>query len=203
MIVVDPIGTRRNVDGIHGQNVDGGLTLDNTTMRRFSDNAINGASLADGISATNFNGLQILNSTLEDSNRYHVTSPAPGKGDDGDEGLIHIVGIIGTVEITNSTLRRGGELVDFFVRTGVDGTGAAVNTLNMTVTGSTFTDSIKEFASGGIVNVGKSCIDVTVQGAANANVTIGNQANATPGNQGGDLGNTFTNCATLLAKDCW
>ena len=186
----DAIGTRSGVDGIHGQDVDGGLTLDNTTMRRFSDNAINGALFSNGLSETNWDGLSILNSTIEDSNRYHVGGTgASGKGDSSDEGLVRIVGITGTVVIDNSTLQRGAELIDFF-------TDSGAGTLDMTVQSSSFIDSIKEFVCGNPTqNVGKAGIDVTVEGPHDAVIRIGD-----PAEMNAALGNTFTNNASASVR---
>jgi hypothetical protein len=184
----DVNGTRSGVDGIHGQTVDGGLTLDGVILRRFSDNAVNGALFSDGISATVWTGLEIRDSTIEDANRYHVTSPAPGKGDSSDEGLVRIVGIKGTVVVENSTLQRGAELIDFFSDTS--------GTLDMTVQGSDFIDSVKEFVcSGGTVNTGRAGIDVTFVGAGGGVVRIGD-----PAETNAALGNTFTNNATASVR---
>lgn len=165
---------RSQHDGIHGAQIDGGLTLDNVTIRRVSDMAVNGSSLVDGVSGTVWNGLEILNSTLELANRYHVA----GTGDTSDEGLVRIVGIRGTVRIDNSTLQDGGELVDFFVTAG---------NLDMTVTGSNFNRSYKEFNSGPVASIGKLCIDVTMQNTATSSITIGDLADPA-------LGNDFLNC---------
>ena len=132
--------------------------------------AINGALFADGVSGTTWTGLEIRNSTLQDSNRYHV----PGVADSSDEGMVRIVGLRGTVVIDRSTLERGGELLDLF---------ATAGTLNMTVTESVFNSAYQEYTSGGVASVGLHCIDVTVQGAADANVTIGSQSDTIVGHQ--------------------
>lgn len=160
-------------DAIHGQQVDGGLVLEGVTLRRISDNAINGSLFAGG-GATVWNGLTVNNSTIEDSNRFH----AAGVGDANNEGMLRILGIRGTVSITNSTLQRGGELLDFFVSGG---------TLTLLATNSHFLYAYKEFTSGVLASVGGHCVDVTVQGAGNANVTIGDRSNS-------GLGNDFLNC---------
>ncbi len=160
-------------DAIHGQQVDGGLTLDGVTIRRISDQAIHGATFA-GNGATVWNGLIINNSTIENTNRFHVA----GTADDTNEGMVRILGIRGTVSITNSVLQDGAEMIDFFV------TG---DTLNMTATNNDFLRAYKEFTSGVLASQGGHCIDVTVQSSANANVTIGDRTNDA-------LDNDFLNC---------
>ncbi len=166
--------TRSQHDAIHGAQINAGLTLDNVTIRRVSDMAVNGASFVDGIGGTVWDGLEIFDSTLEFANRYHVA----GTGDTSDEGLVRIVGIRGTVTISNSTLQDGGELIDFFVTTG---------NLDMTVTGSNFNRSYKEFSTGSVASIGKLCLDVTMQGSATSSITIGDPSDAV-------LGNSFLNC---------
>jgi hypothetical protein len=159
-------------DAIHAQQVDGGLILENVIIRRISDQAIHGALFAGG--ATVWNGLTITNSVIEDTNRFNVANV----GDANNEGMIRIVGIRGNVSITGSTLQRGGELVDFFVTDG---------TLNMIASTNNFHTAYKEFNSGTTASVGGHCIDVTVQGAANASVTLGHRSD-------GGLANNFLNC---------
>jgi hypothetical protein len=159
-------------DGIHAQQVDGGLVLENVIIRRISDQAIHGALSGGG--ATVWNGLTITNSTIEDTNRFNVANV----GDANNEGMIRILGIRGNVSITGSTLQRGGELVDFFVTDG---------TLNMAASTNNFHTAYKEFTSGTTASVGGHCIDVTVQGAANANVRVGDRSDS-------GLANNFLNC---------
>lgn len=174
----DAIGTRRDVDGIHGHNVNAGLVLDNVIIRRISDNAIHGATFANG--TTSWAGLTITNDSLiEDSNRYHVA----GRGDDSSEGMVRILGLQGTVLVQDSTFRRGSELLDF--------TTATTGNLDLTIQNNTFNDSMKEFGSGGTVNIGKACVGVTKEGSGNAVIRIGDPAEASAA-----LGNDFTNCAT-------
>lgn len=173
--------TRSQHDAIHGQSVDGGLTLANVTIDNTSDMAVNGASFGDGIGATTWNGLTISDSVITDTNRFHVA----GVLDDSDEGSVRINGITGTVSITASTIERGGELIDFIVTAG---------TLDMTVTGSSFDDAYQKYASGAVSSKGKMCIDVTVRGTADANVTIGSETAGPAGHQAGDDGNDFGNC---------
>ncbi|HYO78801.1 MAG TPA: hypothetical protein VE010_20235, partial [Thermoanaerobaculia bacterium] len=159
-------------DAIHGQNVNGGLTLEGATIRRISDNAVNGATATN--TATVWNGLTIVNSTIEDTNRFHVS----GVGDANLEGAVRIIGVRGAVNITGSTLQRGAELLDLFATDGA---------VNMTITGSRFLQAYKEFTSGAISSVGNHCVDLTLQGLATATVTIGDRTNTA-------LANEFLNC---------
>ncbi len=178
---VAAIGTRSGVDGIHGQAVGGGLVVDNTTIRRISDNAINGGLFSDGISPTTWNGLQITNSHLEFSNRFATN---PNVGDDADEAVVRINGITGTVLVTNSTFNNGAGALDLITPSGV-------GTLDMTVQGNAFTDLYKEFGCIGVVptiNVGRRALSVVVEGSHNAVVRVGDPAESNPA-----LGNTFTN----------
>jgi hypothetical protein len=161
-------------DAIHGQQVRGGLTLDGVTIRRISDNAVNGSVFGNITGATVWNGLTIVNSTIEDTNRFHVS----GVGDANNEGAVRILGISGTVSITNSTLRRGAELIDFFAGSG---------TLNLTATNNQFHQAYKEFTSGTTASVGNHCFDVTLQAGVNANITVGDRSNVA-------LANDFLNC---------
>jgi len=161
-------------DAIHGQTVNGGLVLDNMTIRRISDMAIHGAAFPSGDSDTTWTGLTITNSTIQDTNRYHVA----GAGDTSDEGSVRIRGLSGTALIDGNVFQDGAEHLDLF---------ATAGTLNLTVTGNDFFESYKEFTSGGIASVGKMCVDLTVQGAADATVVIGDPVNAA-------LGNNFRNC---------
>ncbi len=166
--------TRSGHDAIQGLNVDGGLSLTSTTIRRISDQAIYGAVFGSPDTATSWTGLTLANVTIEDTNRFHVA----GVGDANNEGTIRILGLRGTVSITNSVFARGAEFLDIFTTAG---------TLTMTVTGSSFANAYKEFTSGTLASVGGHCIDVTVQGAGAANVTIGNRAAPS-------TSNTFLNC---------
>jgi hypothetical protein len=150
-----------------------GLILDNVIIRRISDNAILGAVGAS--TSTIITGLQILNCTIEDSNRFHVANT----GDANNEGTIRILGIIGTVLISNTTFQRGAEFLDFSTHTS--------GTLNMTVTNCDFLNAYKEFTSGVLASVGNHGIDVIVEGSTIANITIGNIMNVSEGN-------SFLNC---------
>ena len=185
-MIIEDIGTTAggfdvisNHDAIHGQQIDGGLSLTNTTIRRISDAAIHGATLA-GNAATVWNGLTIANSLIENTNRWHVA----GTADDNNEGMIRILGIRGTVSITNSTLQDGAEMLDFFVTGG---------TLNMTATANNFNRAYKEFTSGPLASQGGHCVDVTVQGASNATIVIGDRNNDA-------LDNNFLNCRLASAR---
>jgi len=166
------LNTNSGHDGIQISAVTG-FILDNVIIRRISDNAILGA--VGTSTSTIITGLQILNCTIEDSNRFHI----PNIGDANNEGTIRILGITGTVLINNSTFQRGAEFLDFFTHTS--------GTLNMTVTNSTFNHAYKEFTSGSLASVGNHGIDVIVEGSAIANITIGDRMNSS-------LGNSFLNC---------
>ncbi|MEM1181029.1 MAG: hypothetical protein AAGM22_21995, partial [Acidobacteriota bacterium] len=181
----DALGTRSVRDGIHGQAVTGGLTIRGTTMRRFSDMAIHGATFA-GAGTTTWNGLEIIDSLIQDSNRYHIGPEGPaGLGDDNAEGMVRILGLSGTVLVQNSTLERGGQLLDFLT--------ASSGTLAMTVQSSNFNRTLKEFlcAPPGTVNIGKAGISVRVTGSADLDLFVGDPAEADA-----SLGNTFLDNAT-------
>ena len=169
-------------DAIHGQVVDGGLRLDNVHFQRISDQAVNGTLLADGVSGTSWNGLEIRDSLIEDTNRWHVANVADSQA---DEGMVRIVGLTGAVVVDNSVLQRGVELLDF--------TTLGTGTLNMTVTRNNFNTAFKEFTSGVIPAVGRICVDVTVEGTSTANITIGDQADMA-------LGNMFLNCGVASVR---
>ncbi len=182
----DNYGTRRNVDGIHGQSVDGGLTLQSVTLRRFSDNAVSGSLFADGISATPWNGLVVNNAVIEDANRYHVGPSGPaGLGDDSGEGGIRIIGLSGTVTVSNSTFSRTAQHLDFW--------SATSGSLALTVTGNTFNTTTKEFncSPPGTVSVGKAGISLLARGSTSVDAVIGGA---------GALANSFTdnNTASLV-----
>ena len=176
----DMIGTRSGVDGIHGQMIAGGLSLNNVTLRRFSDNAIHGATFA-GDMATTWNGLSITNCNISFSNRYHVANV----GDNSSEGTVRILGITGVVSVTGSTFEDGARFLEFFTHTS--------GMLDMTVQSSTFSRTLKEFicAPPGTVNVGGRGISVEVQGTADAVVRIGDPAESNP-----MLGNDFNDNGT-------
>lgn len=176
----DAIGTRTGVDGIHGANVNGGLILDNVILRRFSDNAIVGGTFAVTPLETTWNGLQILNSTIELANRFHVAN----RGDSSDEGIIKIDGLTGTVIVNNSTIQNGARGMEL-------STPSSAGTLDMTVQRSNFSQIYKAFQTGGTVNIGLRGISLIAEGTHDVVVRIGDPAetNAT-------LGNIFTNNAT-------
>lgn len=174
-------------DAIQGLNVNGGLSLTGTTIRRISDQAIHGGNHLLPAASTVWNGLTLDGVTIEDTNRFHIAS----RGDANNEGSVRIVGLRGTVSVTNSLFQRGGEFLDIF---------ATAGTLNMTVTNNDFLGAYKEFAAGDnspIASVGGHCVDVTVQGVAVANVTVGDRTVAANGND-------FLNCrlgSVRLVKD--
>ena len=169
------IDTRSGHDAIQGLNVNGGLSLTGTTIRRISDQAIHGGTQGGGSDTpTVWNGLTLSGVTFENSNRYHVA----GSGDANNEGMVRILGIRGTVSITNSTFSLGAQHLDLEVTAG---------TLNLTATGNFFDRSYKEFTSGVRASIGNHCIDVRVLAGAAANVTIGDRAKVL-------LGNDFLNC---------
>ncbi len=169
--------SRSGVDAIHGQQVDGGLTLNNVTIRRISDSGINGTLFATGL-ATVFNGLTIINSTFEDTNRFSVVNRA----DATDEGAVHILGLRGTVSITGSLFQRVGHGLN--IQTDTSGT------LDMTVQGSSFLEVNKEMPSEALKRVGLFGIDILQVGSLSSAIRIGDPAEAS-----GALGNIFTNNA--------
>ena len=173
----DAIGTRRFADGIHGQDVNGGLRLQSVTMRRFSDHAVLGALFSDGTGFTSWNGLEIRDSVFENSNRFHVAN----RGDDADEGMIRVRGLTGTMVMDNSQVRLGGRGLDIYTPSGA-------GSLDATVQRSTFENLYKEFASGATRNVGGRGISFEANGSHDMVVRIGDPAQANPA-----LGNTFLN----------
>jgi len=173
----DAVQTRRFHDGIHGENVNGGLRLQSVTMRRFSDHAVLGALFTDGTDFTSWNGLELRDSVFENANRFHVA----GRGDDADEGVIRIRGLTGDMVVDNCTIRDGGRGLDVY-------TPAGAGTLDVTIQRSTFEDLYKEFASGGTRNVGGRGVSFEARGSHDMVVRIGDPAQTDPG-----LGNTFTN----------
>jgi hypothetical protein len=103
-----------------------------------------------------WNGLTIVNSTIEDTNRFGVAH----KGDANNEGMVRILGIRGTVTVTNSVFQRGAEFLDFFTTGG---------TLNMTVTGSQFLNAYKEFVAAdnsSLASVGNHGVDASPRSAS-------------------------------------
>lgn len=168
------IDTVSGDQAIHGELVNGGLALNGVTMRRLSDHAILGSQLASPTAATVWNGLSITNSLIEDSNRFHLAT----LGDGGNEAMVRVLGLRGTVSVTGSTLRRGNEPLDIVVTEGA---------LALTVTTSSFQAYKEDISGGSQPTVGQHCVDVLVQGAATASVTVGDRVSDA-------LGNTFLNC---------
>jgi hypothetical protein len=162
-------------DAIHGEVVTGGLTLNDVTIRRISDSAINGTPLAGPLTtATSWNGLTMTNSLIENTNRWHVGGVADGGQ---TEGMVRIVGLTGTVSLTGNTFQNGNEPLDV--------TTATSGALTLTMTGNTVQSAYKELATA--PTFGEQCVDVLVKGSTTATVTIGDLA--TP-----SLGNTFLHC---------
>ena len=176
----DVIQTLTGVDAIHGQMVAGGLTLDNTTIRRTSDNAINGSVFSDGISPTTWTGLDIVDSHIEQSNRFDV----PARGDDADEGAIRIAGLTGTVTMIGTRINDVARALDTFTPTGN-------GTLDVTIQSNIITRVWKEFAAGGTINVGGRAISIGVEGTHDAVVRVGDPAEVNPA-----LGNTIEDGGT-------
>ena len=172
--------TRSNVDAIHGQTVNGGLTLNNVTIQRISDDGINGS--VDGLNptATVFNGLTITNCTIQNTNRFNVA----GHADAQNEAAVYIFGIKGTVSVTGSNFNNAGSGLDFTTDTS--------GTLDMTVQTNTFTTLYKE--TGGTASVGNLGVRVLQFGSLSSVVRIGDQNDANAA-----LGNTFTNGGRLAA----
>lgn len=165
-------------DAIHGEMVMGGLRLEGTRISRISDMAVHGTALAGG-GATTFSGLEILNSTIEDTNRYHVANI----GDDNNEGMVRVRGLTGTVRVIGSTLRRGAELLDL--------NSTTTGTLSMTVQNNAFADSFKGLAASTSA-AGLACINVKMEQGADSVIHIGDPLEASA-----VLGNTFDDCATI------
>ena len=181
-MLIEDIGNTGSVlpghDAIHGQNVNGGLKLDNTTIRRITDMAVNGGTFASSATTT-FIGLDIVDSLIEDTNRY---SSALTTGDtSGSEAQVRMRGISGTVNVTGSVLQRGAELLDFIT--------ASTGTLTMTVQGSEFLDTFIKNGSGVGSGDGLNCIDIDVDGSTNATINIGDPAETTAA-----LGNKVQDC---------
>jgi len=169
------IDTRSGHDAIQGLNVNAGLNMTGTTIRRISDQAIHGGTQDAVLDIpTVWNGLTLSGVTIENTNRYHVA----GSGDANNEGTVRILGIRGTVNVTNSTFSLGAQPLDLEVTSG---------TLNLTATNNFFDRSYKEFTSGVRASIGNHCVDVRVLAGATANITIGDRVNAA-------LGNNFLNC---------
>ncbi len=180
-------------DAIHGESVDGGLTLDNVTIRRISDMAVNG-TLFSPVGpmfdpTTVWNGLTITDSHIANTNRFDpaLTSVA----DDSDEGGVRILGLRGTTLLDGNVFERGGNLVQFFV---TSATGPLLPTTTITVTENDFKEAYKEFASGGTLSKGITCLDVIAQDTGNVDLTVGSRATAVVGHQANDDGNLFLNC---------
>ena len=101
-----------------------GLALDNVTMNQLSDHAILGSLFASPGTATIWNGLTITNSTITNSNRFHVAGIA-----DANEAMVRILGLRGTVTVADSLLQLGNAPLELLANAGA---------LTMTVTNSAF-----------------------------------------------------------------
>jgi len=176
----DTSNTRSGVDAIHGESVGGGLTLDNTDIKRISDSGINGTAFSDPSAgtATTWNGLTITNCLIEDTNRFGVTN----RGDATNEGAVHILGLKGVVTITGSTFQRAGQGLDIDTDT--------IGTLDMTVQSSSFLEINKEMPGQPVNRAGLFGIDVRQLGALASVIRIGD-----PAETNASLGNIFTNDA--------
>jgi len=163
--------------GIDGQLVDGGLTLNNVTIQRVTDSAIHGE--AGGGGSTTWDGLSIIDSTLVNSNRFHVAGQADGGAT--DEAMVTIEGITGTVVITGNDFDDGPGFVNLFT--------AAAGSVDITVQSNTFDDGRKDLA--GVPSVGGSAVRVNNVGSISSAIRIGDPLEASS-----VLGNTFTDAGS-------
>jgi hypothetical protein len=176
----DGSDTRSGVDAIQGEGVGGGLTLDNTDIKRISDSGIDGTAFSDPSAgtATTWNGLTITNCLIEDTNRFAVADRA----DATNEGAVHILGLKGMVSITGSTFQRAGQGLDIDTDTS--------GTLDMTIQSNNFLEINKEMPSQPVKRVGNFGIDVRQLGSLASVIRIGD-----PAESNAALGNVFTNNA--------
>lgn len=166
--------------GVDGQQVDGGLTLNNVTIQRVTDSAIHGEALGGG--STVWNGLTLTNSTLAFSNRFHIASVADGGGT--DEAMVTIEGISGSVTITGNDFDDGPGFVNLFT--------AASGNVDITVQSNTFDDGRKDLPNQ--ASVGSSGVRVNTTGTIDAIIQIGDPAETDPA-----LGNVFTDTGSDAA----
>jgi VCBS repeat-containing protein len=166
--------THSNVDGIHGIQVNGGLTLDTVTIQRISDSGINGSVDGSPATPTVWNGLTLINCNINNTNRFNVAARA----DAATEGAVYMDGIKGTVSVTGTSFTNAAS--GLFFATDTSGT------LDMTVRGNTFTNLYKEV---GTLSIGLFGISVVQQGTLTSLIRIGDTVNET----NAALGNTFTN----------
>ena len=169
----DANDTRSGVDAIQGQAVSGGLTVDNTTVQRISDSGINGSTGGGTPGATTFNGLTLTNSTIKNTGRFNVSN----RGDATNEAAVYLYGVKGTVSVSGNTFQNDPSGLVFTTDTS--------GTLDMTVTGNTFTDMYKNI---GTLEEGLFGISVVQEGSLSSVVRIGDKDDAS-----NSLGNTFTN----------
>ena len=165
--------THSNVDAIHGQTVNGGLTLDNVTIQRISDNGINGSVNGAPPTATVWNGLTLTNCTFTNTNRFHTSH-----ADANNESAVHILGIKGTVSVTGSSFSNAGSGLRLWSDTS--------GTLDVTIQSNSFATLYKEI---GTLSVGLYGIDIRQFGSLSSTVRIGDTASES----NAALGNTFTN----------
>jgi hypothetical protein len=176
----DAINTRSGIDGIQGQAVNAGLTVDRTTFQNISDSGINGSVGGAGVpSATSWNGLTVTNSTFTDMGRFNVA----GKGDATNEAGIYMLGIKGNVVISGNSFSNDPSGLMFTTDTS--------GTLDMTATSNTFTNMYKDI---GTQEEGLVGISVRQAGSLSSVVRIGDKNDADP-----TLGNTFTNGGGVAA----
>ena len=175
----DGFNTRSGVDAIHGQSVDGGLTVDNVTIRRISDTAINGTphgSIANLSTLTTWVGLVLNNCTLENTNRFHVSS----RGDETEEGIVRILGISGTVNVQNTEFENGARGLELY--------SASTGSVDVTVQSSEFLSMSKDITGQTTNRVGLWGFYFRGMGSNTAVLRVGDPAEANNA-----LGNTFLN----------
>ena len=176
----DAINTRSGIDGIQGQAVNAGLTIDNTTFQNISDSGINGSVGGAGVpSPTSWNGLTVTNSTFTNMGRFNVAN----KADATNEAGIYMLGIKGNVVVSGNTFSNAPSGLLFTTDTS--------GTLDMTVTSNTFTNMYKDV---GAQEQGLFGIRVTQAGSLNSIIRIGDKDDLNPA-----LGNTFTNGGGVAA----
>ena len=168
--------------GVDGQQVDGGLTLDNVTIQRVTDSAIHGE--APGGGSTTWNGLTLTDSKLQFANRFHLAGIADGGG--ADEAMVTIEGISGTVLIRNNDFDDGPGFVNLFT--------ASSGTVDITVETNTFDDGRKDLA--GVPSVGSSGVRVNTTGTIDADIRIGGDPNSATSTKG----NTFLNTGSDIGR---
>lgn len=171
-------------DAIHAAALAGGLSLDRVRIDNVSDCAINATPFDVPVTyteRTTLVGLEITNSSITDTNRFHL----PGNiGDDTRsvfrESMIRVHGISGQVTLDNNTFQHGSGLAQFIT--------ADSGSVRFDLTRNHFERSLKEFTSAD-VSVGAAGLEVYVAGSVTADIIIGDLADLED-----LLGNTFLNC---------